>query len=143
MTRLGGEANNAFVPSPLFEPARNPLTPPPATVTTLCGTVGTFTHAVTDDAPTASVNDPTGHALHVAEEFAPGSVENDAAAQGVHIALDDAPIADEYVPAGHAVALAEFTGQYEPAGHTTGAPEEQKKEAGHGTQVSCRIRLFP
>ena len=45
------------------------------------------------------------------------------------------------VPAGHAVALMEENGQYDPAGQMTGAPLKQKYEGGHGTQVSWRIRL--
>ena len=44
------------------------------------------------------------------------------------------------VPAGQGVAVKEEKGQYAPAGHKTGAPLAQKKEAGQGTQVSWRRR---
>lgn len=39
--------------------------------------------------------------------------------------FDAAPVAGLYVPAGHCVAFMEERGQNEPAGHITGAPEEQ------------------
>ena len=48
----------------------------------------------------------------------------------------------EYVPGGQAVALMEERGQRDPAGQRMGAPLEQKKEAGQGTQVSWRMRLL-
>jgi hypothetical protein len=61
--------------------------------------------------------------------------------QPAHTALDDAPSAAEKVPAGHAVAFTDAHGQKEPGGQATGAPEAQKKEAGHGTHVRARSLL--
>ena len=61
--------------------------------------------------------------------------------QAAHVAFVAAPTAALQVPAAHGTASTEAKGQKEPGGQATGAPEEQKKEAGQGTQVSCRKRL--
>ncbi len=64
------------------------------------------------------------------------------AAQGWHAAEELAPGEGEKRPAGQGVALTEDSGQKEPAGHSAGAPEAQKKEAGQGTQASWRTLLL-
>jgi hypothetical protein len=46
-------------------------------------------------------------------------------AQGAHVVMDAAPAALDHVPAGQGVAFTEESGQYEPAGQSTGAPEKQ------------------
>ncbi len=61
------------------------------------------------------------------------------APQPVQAALEAAPVALDHVPARQGVAFTEYSGQKEPAGQSTGAPEAQKKEAGQGVQVSWRI----
>ena len=58
------------------------------------------------------------------------------AGQGRHAAEEAAPGAAEYVPAGQGMGSTVERGQKKPAGHSTGAPEAQKKEVGHGMQVS-------
>jgi hypothetical protein len=73
-------------------------------VTTLCGTARLRTHAIEDDAPVVTVKVPTGHAVQVADEFAPTAVENALAAQGVHSRYS-ATVEND--PAGHAAHVAE------------------------------------
>ena len=46
-------------------------------------------------------------------------------AQGAHVALVAAPNAALHVPAGQEMAFTVERGQWEPAGQSTGAPEEQ------------------
>ena len=72
--------------------------------------------------PLVFPNTPAGHAEHVeapAPEYVP-------AAQGRQVALEEAPVTEEAVPAGQAVALIEFKGQYDPAMQSTGTFDKQK-----------------
>ena len=74
-----------------------------------------------EERPLVFPNTPGGQAVHEdapAPEYVP-------AAQGRQVALEDAPVAEEAVPAGQGAALTELKGQQKPAGHSTGAPEEQ------------------
>ncbi len=54
-----------------------------------------------------------------------------------------AALAPDQLPAAQGVGVREDSGQKDPAGQGTGAPEEQEKPAGQGTQVSWRMRLLP
>ncbi len=64
---------------------------------------------------------------HAANELEPAaSVVEEGPGHGAHVAFDGAPVAEEKVPAGQRVALTEESGQKEPGGQRTGAPEEQK-----------------
>ena len=47
-------------------------------------------------------------------------------AHAAHVALDDAPEVGEKVPAAQGVGFVEESGQKEPGGQRTGAPEAQK-----------------
>ena len=49
------------------------------------------------------------------------------AAHERHVAIEEAPSSADHLPAGQGVRLSTGVrkGQYEPAGHSTGAPEEQ------------------
>jgi hypothetical protein len=107
----------------------------------------------------ATLYAPAAQGRHAAEELAPGEGEKVPAAQGAHVegaaapkkalyvparqpvqtALEAAPVALDHVPAAQGVAFTEYGGQKKPAGHSAGAPEAQKKEAGQGVQVSWRI----
>ncbi len=86
--------------------------------------------------PAALPYTPAGQRLQTeapAPEKRPGE-------HGTQEALEAAPVAALAVPAGQGVASTEKEGQKLPAGHSTGAPLVQKKEAGQGTQVSWRMR---
>jgi hypothetical protein len=56
----------------------------------------------------------------------PGCVHEDGQGQGMQVSLVEAPGEIENVPMGHGIGLIEERGQYEPAGQSTGTPEEQK-----------------
>ena len=56
--------------------------------------------------------------------------------------MEEAPVALLNVPAPQGVGFVEESGQNEPIGQMTGAPDEQKWPAGQGTHVSWRMRLL-
>jgi hypothetical protein len=68
---------------------------------------------------------PAGQAAQVEGTAAPTKVLYFPAPQRVQEALEAAPVADDQVPAGQGVGFTEESGQYEPAGQITGAPETQ------------------
>ena len=69
---------------------------------------------------------PAGHGVHVEGAAAPTKVLYIPAAQTEQVALEEAPVADDQVPAAQGMGSTEESGQYEPAGQSTGAPEAQK-----------------
>ena len=72
------------------------------------------------------LKDPTAQGWQAARELAPRVAEKVPAAQGVQVARVEAPVGLLKVPAGQGWAVMEESGQNEPAGHSTGAPLEQK-----------------
>ena len=112
-------------------------------------------HAAAQEAAPAGLKVVLGQGAH---KPAPKEEENVPAEQGVHAvtpaaelyvpavhamqaALDEAPMVADHVPAGQGTG-AEFMGQKEPAGHSTGVPVTQLYDAGQGTQERRRMRLL-
>jgi hypothetical protein len=79
---------------------------------------------------------PSGQLSHVTVPVCHAYVP---ATQGKHA---DAPVALLNEPAGQGVGFTEDSGQNEPMGQMTGAPDEQKWPIGQGTHVSWRMRWF-
>jgi hypothetical protein len=112
--------------------------------------------AAIEDAPVALLNVPEGQAVALTDEAKgqnePGGQRTGADSPCIgqiaptgharQVAFDDAPTELLNEPAPQGVGFTDDSGQNEPAGQMTGAPDEQKKEAGQGTQVSWRMRWF-
>ena len=86
--------------------------------------------------------EPGGQGRQVAEETAPTAADSVPGEQGEQVELLLAPVAEDHVPGGHGVGSTEKSGQKAPAGQTTGDPDRQKYDAGHGPQDSWRMRWF-
>ena len=89
--------------------------------------MGQRVHAEEEFAPVDVEKEPAGQGAHVEGSAAPATALKVPAAHRIQVALEEAPVAADHVPAGQGTRFSpgERKGQYEPAGHNTGAPEEQ------------------